>query len=108
MSTDAPATVTVKLEFPVTFDGKTISELTFRRRKAKDLIATDLVKGETRKHMAMMASMADIPLPVIEDLDADDWEEIAEATIPLLGKRTTKLAQQEMARLTAEAQAGAA
>ncbi|SMC43248.1 Phage tail assembly chaperone protein, E, or 41 or 14 [Fulvimarina manganoxydans] len=79
-------TITVKLEDPVEFDKKTYTELTFGKLKAKHLAAMDLVKGESVKPMAMYASMAGVPLPVIQELSIDEWEKVQEETIPLLGK----------------------
>ena len=92
MTDTTSATVTVSLEYPITFKEKEITEITFRRRKAKDLIAMDSVKGENRKFMAMLASMADQPLPVIEALDGDDFDEVVEATVSLMGKSAQKMA----------------
>lgn len=82
----SPKTITVTLAEPVKVGEETFEKLTFRRRKAKDLVAMDLVKGELRKHMAMLASMGGVPLPVIEELDGDDYETVSRETIPLMGK----------------------
>ena len=79
-------TVEVKLDYPVTFKDKTIDTLTFRRRKARDLVAMDAVKGEMQKTLALYASMCGQPLPVIEDLDGEDLDKVMEATLPLMGK----------------------
>ena len=87
---ETPKTVTVHLVEPVTYKDQTFTSLTFRRRKAKDLVAMDLVKGEMRKHMAMLASMAGVPLPVIEELDAEDYESASKETIAVMGKSVAK------------------
>lgn len=79
-------TVEVKLDYPVTFKDKVIDTLTFRRRKARDLVAMDAVKGEMAKTFALYASMCGQPLPVIEDLDGDDLDKVIEATAGLMGK----------------------
>ena len=79
-------TVDFRLDYPVEFKGERIEVLTFRRRKARDLVAMDAVKGDMAKTMAMYASMCGRPLPVIEDMDADDFERMVEATLPLMGK----------------------
>lgn len=71
---------------PVTFGSKTYKDLTFRKMKAKDLVAGDLVTGEARKGMAYFASMADVPIGVIEELDVDDFERMSEEVAPLMGK----------------------
>lgn len=87
---DTKKTVTIQLEDPIEFDKRTFTELTFRRMKAKDMAAMDLVKGETKKSLALYASMADVPLPVLEELSVDDWEAMVEATLPLMGKSARK------------------
>lgn len=79
-------TVEVKLDYPVTFKDQTIDTLTFRRRKARDLVAMDAVKGEMAKTLALFASMCGQPLPVIEDLDGDDLDKVMDATADLMGK----------------------
>lgn len=79
-------TVTFTPEVPPTFDGKPYPVLTLRKMKAKDLVAGDLVSGETRKAFAIFASMADVPIGVIEDLDLDDFERLGEVAAPLMGK----------------------
>lgn len=93
-------TVTVPLDSPVEHDGKTYASLTFRKMKAKDLVAGDLVAGEARKSFAVFASMADIPIQVIEELEMDDFEKLAEAVTPLMGKSAAAAA-------TAQAKAAA-
>lgn len=79
-------TVEVKLDYPVTFKEKVIDTLVFRRRKARDLLAMDAVKGDMGKTFALYASMCGQPLSVIEDLDGDDLDRVIEATAPLMGK----------------------
>lgn len=71
---------------PVTFNEKSYPSLTLRKMKAKDLVAGDLVDGETRKSFAILASMAGVPIGVIEELDVDDFERLSEVATPLMGK----------------------
>tara|TARA_R110002072_G_scaffold234465_1_gene392076 strand:- start:119 stop:454 length:336 start_codon:yes stop_codon:yes gene_type:complete len=102
---DSPKTVTINLSEPITYKEQTYTSLTFRRRKAKDLVAMDLVKGEMRKHMAMLASMAGVPLPVIEELDAEDYEAASKETIAVMGKSVAKAVKDaETAAAKAEAE----
>lgn len=82
----APATVTVDLDDEVTFNNVTHTSLTFRKRKMRDLVAADCVKGLMKKELAVLASMADVPLPVMLDLSADDHDKVLEKTVPLMGK----------------------
>lgn len=90
--TDRPKTLTVTLDEPVEYKGQTYESLTFRRAKAKDFVAMDVVKGETRKSMALFASMAGVPLPVIEELDAEDFAKVGMETRILMGKSMTRIA----------------
>ena len=77
---------TIKINTPVEFNGKTYAEFTFRKPKAKDLVVADLVKGETRRGLAIMASMAGVPLPVFEELELEDFEAIGAEVASLMGK----------------------
>lgn len=79
-------TVTFTPASPVTYNDKSYPALTLRKMKAKDLIAGDLVTGETRKSFAILASMAGVPIGVIEELDVDDFEQLSEVAVPLMGK----------------------
>jgi hypothetical protein len=81
-----PNKVTVTLSEPVDFNGQTYTSLTFRKMRAKDVVASDLVEGATRKGFAIFASMANVPLPVIEELDIDDMEQVTAKVAPLMVK----------------------
>lgn len=84
--TDRPKSITVTLDEPVDHKGQAYDSLTFRRAKAKDFVAMDAVKGEMRKTMALFASMSGVPLPVIEELDAEDFARVGVEIAPLMGK----------------------
>lgn len=71
---------------PIAHGGKTYPSLTLRKRKAKDMVMADLVTGATRKTFAVYASMADVPIGVIEELDADEFDRLEEVAAPLMGK----------------------
>lgn len=71
---------------PIQHGGKAYPSLTLRKRKAKDMVAADLVSGATRKTFAVYASMADVPIGVIEELDADEFDRLEEVAAPLMGK----------------------
>lgn len=79
-------TITFTPESPITYNEKSYPSLTLRKMKAKDLVAGDLVSGETRKSFAIIASMAGVPIGVIEELDVDDFERLSEVAVPLMGK----------------------
>lgn len=80
---------TIKISTPIEFNGKSYTEFTFRKPKAKDLVQADLVKGETRRGLAIMASMAGVPLPVFEELEMEDFEAISAEVAALMGKFPT-------------------
>lgn len=79
-------TVTVKLSTPVSHNDTVYSELTFRKPKTGDLCMADLVTGETTKTLAILARMADVSLPVMQDIDLDDFARISEEVAPLMGE----------------------
>ena len=81
------AEITVKLTDPVEYQGKTYAELTLRKLKVRDLAATDLVDGEVRKGLALVASNAGVPVGVIEELTVADFERINREAMQLLGKQ---------------------
>lgn len=81
--------VVVELDDPVEWKGETHTRLTFGPLKAKHMALSDSFKGRVQKHMAMIAGMGNVPIQVIEELTADDYEKVCEVTIPLMGKRTT-------------------
>jgi len=79
--------VTITLEEPVTHGETTHDTIVFsRKRKVRDLLAADTVRGQRNKVSAVYASMADVPLDVILDLDADAYEELEAKVEPLMGK----------------------
>ncbi|MGB3044207.1 MAG: phage tail assembly protein [Xanthobacteraceae bacterium] len=82
-------TVTFTPTEPVTFNDKPYPVLILRKMKAKDLVAGDLVTGETRKSFAIIASMAGVPIGVIEEMDVDDFERLSEVATSLMGKSAT-------------------
>lgn len=98
-----PKTITVALESPVEFNGKTYTELTFHKRKVKHLAAMDLVKGETRKTAALYAAMANVPIQVIEEVDGDDFERLAKEILPLMGKSFRKAFEEAQAKVARKA-----
>ena len=78
---------TLQLHEPVTVDGKTYEALSFRKMKARDLLASDAVSGQLRKSMAIFASITDVPLAVIEELNSEDFEAVAMKAANYMGKR---------------------
>ena len=81
-----PQTVTVDLDFPVTVGDREYQSLTFRRMKAKDALVAEDEQNKARAGYRMFASLADVDVAVIEELDIEDLETIGEAVVPLMGK----------------------
>lgn len=88
---------TYTLKTPVIFGEKTFGSLTFRKMKARDLAAADLVSGNVKKGFAMLASMADVPIQVVLELDVDDLEGAQEVAAPFMGKLITAAVNQSAA-----------
>ncbi|MCD1264083.1 hypothetical protein B5M44_04060 [Shinella sumterensis] len=77
---------TVKLSKPVEHNGKIYDEFTFREAEVGDLMLADAVKGEMSKIVAVLASMADVPLPAFRKVKSRDLNAIMAATKDLLGE----------------------
>ena len=77
---------TIKLSKPLTVDDKTYSEFTFREAKTGDLMAADTFKGETSKVVAILASMADVPIKVFREVPMRDMNRIMKETAALMGE----------------------
>jgi hypothetical protein len=73
---------TIEFKFPVEGPGGTFRQLTLRRPRAKDLAAmTRALKeqGDVQAMIAYVASNAELPLPVVENMDAEDFKAVSEA-----------------------------
>lgn len=77
--------VTVPLASPIEHDGKTLTELTFREAELSDLCAADHFTGQMQKTAAVLAGMAEIPLPAIKRLKARDLSVIMDKVGHLMG-----------------------
>ena len=73
-------TITVSLSYPIEVDGKTVSSLTFRRPKVKDLIAAERQPGAIGEESALIAICAGIPFVAAGEIDADDYRRIVRET----------------------------
>lgn len=79
--------LTIKLSEPIIVEGKTYNDITFTRKmKGKDMLAMDMVKGEMHKQYALLASLLDVPISVISEINVDDLTDIMESAAPFLGK----------------------
>ena len=81
--TKKPRTKTVPLEFPIEWDGKTISEVTLHRPKGKDMRRIAEAENSSSNKMeagaVMVATLSDLPDGAIDELDFEDFTAISEA-----------------------------
>lgn len=68
---------TIHLQYPVTVDGETITELNLRRPKVSDLKRGQKYKDNLEKSVRLIADLAEISPAVIEELDAADFAEVS-------------------------------
>ena len=69
----------IKLNFPVLVDGTDYKELSLRRPKVRDLIAADADNDSSaKKEVFMFATLSELPIEVIEELDAKDYRSLQE------------------------------
>lgn len=73
-----------------------VTELSFKRLKAKMLRVMDGVKGEGSQAIALIATMTGQPIKVIDELDGEDLEAAGEViesffpNSPRIGKRRSR------------------
>jgi hypothetical protein len=86
MSTDSE-TVTIALSRPVTHGDKTVASLTFREATAGDACAAELVEGDFQRTLALIASMAEVPLPLMKKVSLRDVHAITAKVGALMGEQ---------------------
>jgi hypothetical protein len=89
--------VTVDLDHPFNFEGREVKSLSFRRMKAKDALLGEGETNQTRVGWLLYAALAGVSVELIEELDIEDLEKIAEAIVPLMGKSAAKAAAEARA-----------
>jgi len=65
----------ITLSTPVAYNGKSYAALTLRKAKVKDLEAAESARrdgGDFAAVVALIASLADVPLAVVREMDAED------------------------------------
>lgn len=84
---------TVTLAFPLEIDGKTISEISLRRPKVKDLRAMDRARqpgaSELDQGIVMASTLCGLPLTAMDDMDAGDFAGVSEAVSRFLTAGST-------------------
>ncbi len=76
---------TVALQYPLEVEGQTVSHITLRRPKARDLKHMETAKGgEIAKSIGLIANLAELPPAAIDDLDASDFQALSELVASFL------------------------
>lgn len=69
----------ITLNEPITVDSISVSELSIREPKVRDLLAIERTEGEALKKVALIANLASVPKEAVEDLCIKDYVEIQKA-----------------------------
>ena len=69
----------ITLNEPITVDSISVSELSIREPKVRDLLAIERTEGEALKKVALIANLASVPKEAVEDLFIKDYVEIQKA-----------------------------
>ena len=67
-------------------DGKPITDLTFRRLKAKDMRRMALAANNEERGLVMLSCATDLPMDVIDEIDIDDVTNATEALADFLAE----------------------
>ena len=74
--------ITVALCIPLSVDGNTITELSIRRPKVRDLRVLEEATGDKGTQLdqgaALLSLLAGIPEPAVEEMDATDFARASE------------------------------
>ncbi len=77
MTTRDPAPrdgATITLRCPVTCEGQTISSLTMRPPRVRDILAVDSIVGDAAKEVRLLANLCEVSPRAVEELDLRDYE----------------------------------
>lgn len=83
---------TVTLKFPFEFEGQTITSLTFRRPKVKDIEAIQTAvdtSGEVTASIVSVSRLSGLSEAAVREIDGDDFIVIAEAMSRFLPRSPT-------------------
>lgn len=77
MALDKRASAEIVLDFPITFDGETVSKLIMRRPKVKDSkVAAAQPGDDSEKGIFMIARLCGQPPEFFEELDLADFDKV--------------------------------
>ena len=68
--------VVYRLQYPIEFGSETITELSLRRVKGKDIRAVRNTASPASETLDLIGRLSGQPRPVIDELDAIDVEEV--------------------------------
>jgi hypothetical protein len=74
----ADGTVTLQLRSAINVEGRTVSELTFKKPRVKHLLKLDDIAGSRARTVSLIQSMAHIPAPSIDEMDGADYLDCSE------------------------------
>lgn len=81
---------TIKLDYPVQFEGRTISEITLRRPKVADTRkARKDHKDPADQEIAMLATLSGLPPALFDELDMADYSKVQEKLEGFFGSSET-------------------
>jgi len=68
------------LDHPFTADGKTLTEVSIRRPKVKDIRSVDKVKGDgdLQQGIVTVALLTGLSVEALDDMDAGDFARVSE------------------------------
>jgi len=76
---------TITLQYPFSFAGQTVAELSLRRPKVRDIRAMEKGKGsDSDRSIAMMANLAEVDPDLFDELDPVDFAQVNDWLEPIL------------------------
>lgn len=76
---------TIELEYPVTVDGETVTELHIRRPKMGDIKRWQKHKNDMDRGIALISDLAEISPKVVEELDTADFKTVSDKVGEYMG-----------------------
>lgn len=85
---DKSTVATVKLDYPIEFDGQTIGEFTMRRPKARDTLKQGRATGsDFEKGLHLLADLCEQPIEIVQELDEVDLEKVQAQYLAFTGRQ---------------------
>jgi len=74
----------IELTYPILDAEEEIKSLNLRRPTVRDILVMDAVVGNIQKSVRMIAQLSDLPVEVIETMDAHDFAKVSEVVSDFL------------------------